>query len=240
MQFYENNISKIKLVMEYIKNTFPNITSLLYTINQKANNTIYDQEIICFNGRDHIIERIDKLAFRIGAKSFFQTNSEQAKNLYRKTKELASISKEDTVYDLYTGTGTIAQYIASSAKKVIGIDSVNEGILAANRNAEINKIKNCIFYTGDMKDIFSDDFIEKNGKPNIIITDPPRDGMHKKVVEQICKIGAQRIIYVSCNTSTQARDIALMKHIYKVTEIQPIDMFPQTHHVENILVLEKK
>jgi len=240
MQFYENNISKIKLVMEYIKNTFPNITSLLYTINQKANNTIYDQEIICFNGRDHIIERIDKLVFRIGAKSFFQTNSEQAKNLYRKTKELASISKEDTVYDLYTGTGTIAQYIASSAKKVIGIDSVNEGILAANRNAEINKIKNCIFYTGDMKDIFSDDFIEKNGKPNIIITDPPRDGMHKKVVEQICKIGAQRIIYVSCNTSTQARDIALMKHIYKVTEIQPIDMFPQTHHVENILVLEKK
>tara|TARA_B100000902_G_C27322533_1_gene925733 strand:+ start:8866 stop:10278 length:1413 start_codon:yes stop_codon:yes gene_type:complete len=240
IQFYENNISKIKLVMEYIKNTFPNITSLLYTINQKANNTIYDQEIICFNGRDHIIERIDKLVFRIGAKSFFQTNSEQAKNLYRKTKELASISKEDTVYDLYTGTGTIAQYIASSAKKVIGIDSVNEGILAANRNAEINKIRNCIFYTGDMKDIFSDDFIKKNGKPNIIITDPPRDGMHKKVVEQICKIGAQRIIYVSCNTSTQARDVALMKHIYKVTDIQPIDMFPQTHHVENILVLEKR
>ena len=240
VQFYENDKKSINLLMEHIKTTFPKITSLLYIINQKANNTMYDQEVVCYNGEDHIMEEMDGLYFKIGAKSFFQTNSEQAKVLYRKTKELAQITENDLVYDLYTGTGTIAQYVATSAKKVVGIDSVEEGIKAAYENAERNKIDNCTFYTGDMKEIFTDDFIEKNGTPDVIITDPPRDGMHKKVVEQILKIGAKRIVYVSCNSATQARDLALMDEKYKVSHIQPVDMFPQTHHVENIIVLELK
>ena len=240
VQFYENDKKNINILMEHIKVSFPEITSLLYIINQKANNTMYDQEVICYNGEDHIMEEMDGLHFKIGAKSFFQTNSEQAKVLYRKTKELAQITKNDLVYDLYTGTGTIAQYVATSAKKVVGIDSVEEGIKAAYENAERNNIDNCTFYTGDMKEIFTDEFIAKNGTPDVIITDPPRDGMHKKVVEQILKIGAKRIVYVSCNSATQARDIALMDELYKVRQIQPVDMFPQTHHVENIVVLELK
>ena len=240
VQFYEKDEKNINLLMEHIKTSFPEITSLLYIINQKANNTMYDQKVICYNGKDHIMEEMDGLYFKIGAKSFFQTNSEQAKILYRKTKELASITSEDLVYDLYTGTGTIAQYVATSAKKVVGIDSVEEGIKAAYKNAERNNIENCTFYTGDMKEIFTDEFIAKNGTPDVIITDPPRDGMHKKVVEQIIKIGAKRIVYVSCNSATQARDLSLMDEKYKVTYIQPVDMFPQTHHVENIVVLELK
>ena len=240
VQFYENDIKNINLLMEHIKNSFPEITSLLYIINQKANNTMYDQDVICYNGENHIMEEMDGLHFKIGAKSFFQTNSEQAKILYRKTKELAQITENDLVYDLYTGTGTIAQYLATSAKKVVGIDSIEEGIKAAYENADRNNIKNCTFYTGDMKEIFTDDFIIKNGTPDVIITDPPRDGMHKKVVEQILKISAKRIVYVSCNSATQARDLALMDEKYKVIQIQPVDMFPQTHHVENIIVLELK
>jgi len=238
VQFYENDKKNIKLLMEHIKISFPEITSLLYIVNQKANNTMYDQDVVCYNGEDYIMEEMDGLHFKIGAKSFFQTNSEQAKILYRKTKELAQITENDLVYDLYTGTGTIAQYVATSAKKVVGIDSVEEGIKAAYENTERNNIENCTFYTGDMKEIFTDEFITKNGNPDVIITDPPRDGMHKKVVEQILKIGAKRIVYVSCNSATQARDIALMDEKYKVIHIQPIDMFPQTHHVENIVVLE--
>lgn len=240
VQFYEKDEKNINLLMEHLKTSFPEITSLLYIINQKANNTMYDQEVICYNGKDHIMEEMDGLYFKIGAKSFFQTNSEQAKILYRKTKELANITSDDLVYDLYTGTGTIAQYVATSAKKVVGIDSVEEGIKAAYKNAERNNIDNCTFYTGDMKEIFTDEFINKNGTPDVIITDPPRDGMHKKVVEQILKIGAKRIVYVSCNSATQARDLSLMNELYKVTHIQPVDMFPQTHHVENIVVLELK
>ncbi len=240
VQFFEDNKKNINLLMEHIKISFPEITSLLYVINQKANDTMYDQDIICFNGKDHIMEEMDGLHFKIGAKSFFQTNSEQAKILYRKTKKLAEITEKDLVYDLYTGTGTIAQYVATSAKKVIGIDSVEEGIKAAYENAERNKIENCTFYTGDMKKKITDEFISENGTPDIIITDPPRDGMHKKVVEQILKIGARRIVYISCNSATQARDLALMDNLYKVTQIQPVDMFPQTHHVENIVVLELK
>jgi 23S rRNA (uracil1939-C5)-methyltransferase len=240
VQFFVADKKNIKLMMEHIKTKFPQITSLLYIINQKANNTMYDQEVICYNGKDHIMEEMDGLYFKIGAKSFFQTNSEQAKVLYRKTKELAQITKDELVYDLYTGTGTIAQYVAKSAAKVVGIDSVEEGIKAAYENAERNNIRNCAFYTGDMKDIFTDEFIAKNGTPDVIITDPPRDGMHKKVVEQIVKIRAKRIVYVSCNSATQARDLALMHEKYKVTHIQPVDMFPQTHHVENIVVLKLK
>jgi len=240
VQFYENDKKNIKLLMEHIKISFPEITSLLYIVNQKANNTMYDQDVVCYDGEDYIMEEMDGLYFKIGAKSFFQTNSEQAKILYRKTKELAQITKSDLVYDLYTGTGTIAQYVATSAKKVVGIDSVEEGIKAAYKNTERNNIKNCTFYTGDMKEIFTDEFITKNGSPDVIITDPPRDGMHKTVVEQILKISAKRIVYVSCNSATQARDLALMYEKYKVIHIQPVDMFPQTHHVENIVVLELK
>ena len=240
VQFYEKDEKNIQLLMEHLKISFPEITSLLYIINQKANNTMYDQEVVCFNGKDHIMEEIDGLYFKIGAKSFFQTNSIQAKVLYRKTKELANITSDDLVYDLYTGTGTIAQYLATSAKKVVGIDSVEEGIKAAYENAELNNIDNCIFYTGDMKEIFTDEFIAKNGIPDVIITDPPRDGMHKRVIEQILKIGVKRIVYVSCNSATQARDVSLMDELYKVTHIQPVDMFPQTHHVENIVILELK
>ena len=240
VQFFEKDDKSIKLLLEHLRKSFPEITSLLYVVNQKLNNTIYDQDIICFYGKNYIIEEMDGLHFKIGPKSFFQTNSEQAKILYRKTKELANITNKDIVYDLYTGTGTIAQFVANSAKKVIGIDSVEEGIIAANQNAKHNSINNCNFYTGDMKEIFTDDFIEKNGKPDVIITDPPRDGMHKKVVEQILKIKAKRIVYVSCNSSTQARDISLMEQMYRIIEIQPVDMFPQTHHVENIVVLNIK
>ena len=238
VQFFEENKSSIKLVMEHLKIKFPEINSLLYIVNKKANNTIYDQKVICYNGQEYITEEMDGLYFKIGPKSFFQTNSEQAKILYRKTKELAQINKDQIVYDLYTGTGTIAQYIASSAKKVVGIDSVEEGIIAAYENSKKNNIKNCVFFTGDMKEIFTDEFISKNGMPDTIITDPPRDGMHKKVVEQILRIKANKIIYVSCNSATQARDLCLLKEIYMVTHIQPVDMFPQTHHVENIIVLK--
>jgi len=239
IQFYEDDKKSIKLLMEHIRTSFPEITSLLYIINQKANNTIYDQDVICYNGKDHIVEEMDGLFFKVGAKSFFQTNSEQAKILYQKIKELAFITKDDLVYDLYTGTGTIAQFIAKQAKHVVGLESVPEAIEAAKENAKNNNIDNCSFFVGDMKKSFTDEFIKKNGTPDIIITDPPRDGMHKKVVEQILKIGAKRIVYISCNSSTQARDLALMDSMYKVTHIQPLDMFPQTHHVENIVILER-
>ena len=240
MQFYENNKKNIKLLMNHLKDSFSEITSLLYTVNQKANSTIYDQKIILFHGKEYIQEELDGLLFNIGAKSFFQTNSNQAKILYRKTKELANIKKNEVVYDLYTGTGTIAQFVANSAKKVIGIDAVNEGIEAAFINAKQNNITNCSFYCGDMKEIFSEHFIKKNGHPDIIIADPPREGMHKKVIEQILKIKPNRIIYVSCNSATQARDINILSDIYKIKKIQPVDMFPQTHHVENIVSLEIK
>ena len=240
MQFYENNKKNIKLLMNHLKDSFSEITSLLYTVNQKANSTIYDQEIILFHGKEYIQEELDGLLFNIGAKSFFQTNSNQAKILYRKTKELANIKKNEVVYDLYTGTGTIAQFVANSAKKVIGIDSVIEGIEGAFINAKQNNITNCSFYCGDMKEIFSEHFIKKNGHPDIIIADPPREGMHKKVIEQILKIKPNRIIYVSCNSATQARDINILSDIYKIKKIQPVDMFPQTHHVENIVSLEIK
>jgi len=240
VQFYRNDSKQIEMLMDFLKNSFKEITSLLFTVNQKANNTLYDQKIICFDGKDHISEEIDGLIFKIGPKSFFQTNSDQAKVLYRKTSELANISENDVVYDLYTGTGTIAQFIAKKAKLVVGIDSVEEGIIAARENATFNKITNCKFYTGDMKEIFTDEFIKKNSQPDIIITDPPRDGMHKKVIEQILNILPKRIVYVSCNSATQARDLAILKENYIVSKIQTVDMFPQTHHVENIAVLELK
>ena len=238
VQFFNDDSKKINLLMSFIKDSFSEITSLLYTINTKPNNTIYDQEIICYSGKNYIREKIENLTFKIGPKSFFQTNSEQAKLLYSSVRKLANIKNNDVVYDLYTGTGTIAQFISNNAKKVVGIDSVPEAIDAAMESAKDNNIRNCIFYSGDMKNIFSDEFILKNGKPDVIIADPPRDGMHKKVIEQLLKILAKRIIYVSCNTATQARDLALLKEKYNIKAIQSVDMFPHTHHVENILSLD--
>jgi len=240
IQFYKDDKAKRTLLLEFIADTFPQITSLQYIINGKANDTIYDQEVILYRGRDHIFEEMEGLRFKINAKSFYQTNSEQAYELYKIVRDFAGLTGKELVYDLYTGTGTIAQFVAEKAAKVVGVESVPEAIEDAKKNAELNKIENTEFYVGDMKDVFTSRFIEEHGKPDIIITDPPRDGMHKKVVEQILNILAERIVYVSCNAATQARDLALMKEHYKITKTQAVDMFPQTHHIENVVLLEKR
>ncbi|MCA1747788.1 MAG: 23S rRNA (uracil(1939)-C(5))-methyltransferase RlmD, partial [Bacteroidales bacterium] len=193
-----------------------------------------------FKGRDHIIEELDGLKFKIGPKSFFQTNTRQALQLYRKTKEFAGLTGSETVYDLYTGTGTIANYVTGGAKKVIGIESVPEAIADAEINATLNGITNTVFRTGDMKDLFTEAFIAEHGRPDVIITDPPRAGMHPDVVTQLLKAAPDRIVYVSCNPATQARDVQLLSEGYNVLKSQPVDMFPHTHHIENILLLERK
>jgi 23S rRNA (uracil1939-C5)-methyltransferase len=207
-------------------------------INPKANDTIYDQKVICYYGSDHIFEEMDGLQFKINAKSFYQTNSEQAYELYKITRDFAALKGDEIVYDLYTGTGTIALFIADMAKKVIGIESVADAIVAAKENAKRNKIENCEFYVGDMAKVFDEVFIAKHGKPDVVITDPPRDGMHKKVVAQLLNLEAPKIVYVSCNSSTQARDLAILDSKYRVVKSQAVDMFPQTHHVENVVLLE--
>lgn len=240
VQFYEKEETKRMLLLGHLKTSFPEITSLLYVINPKQNDTIYDQEICCYYGRDHIFEEMEGLQFKINAKSFYQTNSDQAHELYKITRDFAGLTGKELVYDLYTGTGTIAQFVARKAKKVIGIESVPEAILDAKSNADNNKITNVDFFVGDMKNVFNANFISEHGVPDIIITDPPRDGMHKDVVQQILNIAPKKVVYVSCNSATQARDLALMKTLYDVTKVQPVDMFPQTHHVENVVLLEKK
>ncbi len=239
VQFFENHIEKRNSLLSHLAKRFPEITSLQYVINKKQNDTLYDQEIICHTGKDHIFEEMEGLQFKINAKSFYQTNSEQAFELYKLTRDFAGLSGNEIVYDLYTGTGTIAQFISKRAKKVIGIESVPEAIADAKANAAFNKIDNVHFFVGDMKNVFKNDFINTHGQPDVIITDPPRDGMHKEVVGQILEIGPKKVVYVSCNSATQARDLALMKEHYKVVKVQPVDMFPQTHHVENIVLLEK-
>lgn len=238
IQFFENKPKQIKLLLDHIAEKFPQITSLQYVINQKANDTIYDQEVILFKGRNHIFEAMEGLRFKINAKSFYQTNSDQAYELYKVAREFASLTGNETVYDLYTGTGTIAQFVAKKAKKVIGIESVPEAIADAKENATLNAIDNVDFFVGDMAKVFTDEFIADNGIPDVIITDPPRDGMHKKVVEQLLKIRAKKIVYVSCNSATQARDLSLLKESYNLVKTQAVDMFPQTHHVENVVLLE--
>ena len=240
VQFFADNKKQRELVMNYLKDTFTEITSLQYVINGKPNDTIYDQDIILYNGRDYILEEMEGLQFSINAKSFYQTNSQQAFELYLITRDFAGLTGNEVVYDLYTGTGTIAQFVSQKAKKVIGVEAVPEAIADAKENAKRNSITNCEFYVGDMKTVFNDDFIAQHGQPDVIITDPPRDGMHKDVVEQLLKIGADKIVYVSCNSATQARDLALMDEQYKVTRVRPVDMFPQTHHVENVVLLEKR
>ncbi len=240
IQFFKEDKPKRELLLNFLAVEFPEITSLQYVINNKANDTIYDQEVICFKGRDHIFEEMEGLKFKINAKSFYQTNSDQAFELYKVTRDFAGLSGNELVYDLYTGTGTIAQFVARQCKKVVGIESVPEAIHAAKENAQLNNIDNVEFFVGDMKSAFNDSFLETHGQPDVIITDPPRDGMHKDVVAQLIKIGSEKIVYVSCNSATQARDLALLNDMYKVTKVQPVDMFPQTHHVENVVLLEKR
>jgi len=240
LQFFYEDQEKISLLLDFIALEFPKITSLLYVINSKGNDTIYDQDVVCYYGKDHIFEEMEGLRFKINAKSFYQTNSEQAYELYKVTRDFAGLSSNDLVYDLYTGTGTIAQFISKYAKKVIGIEAIPEAIEAAMENTKLNNIDNVEFYTGDMKKVLNQSFIDKHGAPNVIITDPPRDGMHKDVVTQLLNISAEKIVYVSCNSASQARDLSLLDSVYKVTKVQAVDMFPQTHHIENVVLLEKR
>ncbi|MCX7550421.1 23S rRNA (uracil(1939)-C(5))-methyltransferase RlmD [Xanthomarina sp. F2636L] len=240
VQFFKEDKNKRELLLNYLTETFPEITSLQYVINEKANDTIYDQDVICYKGQDHIFEEMEGLRFKINAKSFYQTNSDQAYQLYKITRDYADLTGDELVYDLYTGTGTIAQFVAKQAKKVIGVEAVPDAILAAKENAQLNGIENVEFYVGDMKSVFNEAFIKTHGHPDVIITDPPRDGMHKDVVQQILNIAPKKVVYVSCNSATQARDLALMKDMYQITKVRPVDMFPQTHHVENVVLLERR
>ncbi|MBD80026.1 MAG: 23S rRNA (uracil(1939)-C(5))-methyltransferase RlmD [Crocinitomicaceae bacterium] len=240
VSFGENNKEQIERVMDHLKATYPEITSLQYVINEKKNDTIYDLDIQLYAGKDFITEEMEGLKFKIGAKSFFQTNSTQALKLYEIARDFANISDSDVVYDLYTGTGTIANFVARSAKKVVGVESVPEAIEDAKVNSRENGISNTTFYAGDMKDILNQEFFIENGQPDVIITDPPRAGMHPKVVSNVLNSGAKTIVYVSCNAASQARDLQLLDEKYRVTRVQPVDMFPHTHHVENVALLELK
>jgi len=240
IQFFEENKEQREGLLSFLLEKFPNIKSLQYVINSKPNDTIYDQNVILFHGRDYILEEMEGLKFSINAKSFYQTNSDQAYELYKITRDFAGLTGNELVYDLYTGTGTIAQFVSKKAGKVIGVEAVPEAIADAKENAKRNNITNCEFFVGDMKVVFNEAFIAQHGKPDVIITDPPRDGMHKDVIDQILKIAPNRVVYVSCNSATQARDLALMDEFYKVAKVRPVDMFPQTHHVENVVLLEKR
>ncbi len=234
----EDDREKAEALLQYIGDKFPQISSLLYVDNQKCNDTIGDQEVFVFKGKDHIIETMENLRFKVGPKSFYQTNTEQAYRLYEVARDFAGLTGKELVYDLYTGTGTIANFVAKKARKVIGIEYVPEAIEDAKTNSEINGIDNTLFYAGDMKDILNDEFISVHGRPDVIITDPPRAGMHPDVVNTILRTAPRRIVYVSCNPATQARDLAELDVAYRVAEVQPVDMFPHTPHVENVVLLE--
>lgn len=238
--FGEDNKPSIENVMNALKEKFPQITSLQYVVNLKVNDTIADQEVIPYHGKEYVEEEMESLKFRIGPKSFYQTNSLQAYELYKVARRMADLSGDELVYDLYTGTGTIANFVAKKARKVIGIEYVPEAIADAKLNSEVNNIHNTEFYAGDMKDILTDEFVSANGKPNVMIVDPPRAGMHEDVVNVILNAEPERIVYVSCNPATQARDLALLDAKYSVVEVQPVDMFPHTHHVENVVKLARR
>lgn len=240
VQFFEPDQESIELVMNHLKVEFPEITSLQYIINEKKNETFYDLPVITFSGREFIYEEMEGLKFRIGPKSFYQTNSEQAYELYKVARDFADLQGDELVYDLYTGTGTIANFIAKKANHVVGVESVEEAIVDARKNSEINGISNTTFLAGDMKDMFTDDFVKQHGQPDVIITDPPRAGMHQKVVETLNRIKPKKLVYVSCNPATQARDLELLSEEFEVVKIQPVDMFPQTHHVENVMLLRAR
>jgi 23S rRNA (uracil1939-C5)-methyltransferase len=238
--FYEDDSVRREMLLNHLSRQFPEITSLLYIINGKANDTITDLEVFRFKGNDFIIEEMEGLKFKIGPKSFFQTNSEQAYNLYKITRDFAGLTGKERVYDLYTGTGTIANFIARSALQVIGIEYVPEAVEDARINSEFNGINNTLFFAGDMKDLLDEAFIGKYGRPDVIVTDPPRAGMHDDVIKTILFAEPQRIVYVSCNPATQARDLNALDNQYMVKKVQPVDMFPHTHHVENVVLFEKK
>jgi 23S rRNA (uracil1939-C5)-methyltransferase len=237
--FHEDEIQRIKL-LDFIHNEFPSIKSLMYVINSKRNDSISDQTVSLYKGDDHLFEKMDGLQFRVGPKSFYQTNTRQSAVLYDIARKFAGLTGNEIVYDLYTGTGTIANYIAGSSGKVIGIEYVKEAIEDAVLNSEINRISNTAFYAGDIKDVLTEEFILTIGKPDVIITDPPRAGMHEAVVKAIISASPEKIVYVSCNPATQARDIQLMSESYGVNAVQPVDMFPHTHHVENVVLLVRK
>ena len=236
----DKDLEQTKELLAYVADQFPQITSLLYVVNNKQNDTINDLDVQVFKGNDHIFEEMEGLRFKVGPKSFYQTNSEQAYNLYKVARDFAGLTGEELVYDLYTGTGTIANFVSRQAKKVIGIEYVPEAIEDAKVNSAINGIDNTLFYAGDMKDMLTQDFINEHGRPDVIITDPPRAGMHNDVIDVILFAEPKRIVYVSCNPATQARDLSLLDAKYKVIKVQPVDMFPHTHHVENVVLLEKR
>lgn len=236
----EGDDERARALLRHVADTFPQITSLMYVDNQKCNDTIGDQDIMTFRGNDYIYETMEDLKFKVGPKSFYQTNTEQAYHLYSVAREFAGLTGNELVYDLYTGTGTIANFVARRARRVIGIEYVPEAIEDAKINSEINNIGNTLFYAGDMKDILNDDFIAEHGRPDVIITDPPRAGMHADVVQTILRAAPRRIVYVSCNPATQARDLADLDTDYKVAAVQPVDMFPHTPHVENVVLLERR
>lgn len=236
----EGDEQKAMQLLQHIADTFPQITSLIYVDNQKGNDTFGDLELTTFEGTDFIYETMEDLKFKVGPKSFYQTNTDQAYHLYCVARSFAQLTGGELVYDLYTGTGTIANFVAHQAKQVIGIEYVPEAIEDAKENSHVNGINNTLFYAGDMKDILTDDFIQEHGQPAVIITDPPRAGMHADVVKVILNAAPKRIVYVSCNPATQARDLQLMDADYKVAAVQPVDMFPHTPHVENVVLLERR
>lgn len=240
VSFYYDNPELRIWLLNSIKNQFPQITSLMYVVNQKGNDTITDQEVVLFSGLGYIREEMEGLIFKIGPKSFYQTNSDQAYELYKVVRTFADLTGNETVYDLYTGTGTIANFIARHCEKVVGIEYVPEAIEDARINSEINRIGNSLFFAGDIKNVLNSEFIGEHGKPDVVITDPPRSGMHEDVVNAIIEAAPGRIVYVSCNPATQARDLNLMSEHYMVEKVQPVDMFPHTHHVENVVLLKKK
>lgn len=236
----DSDMIQLEKVLQYVAGSFPEVTSLLYVVNNKCNDTFGDLEVVTYKGTDVIYEEMEGLRFKVGPKSFYQTNSAQAYNLYKVAREFAALTGDEVVYDLYTGTGTIANFVAKNAKKVVGIEYVEDAIIDARVNAELNGFDNLIFFAGDMKDILTRDFIAEHGRPDVIITDPPRAGMHEDVVDTILFAAPERIVYVSCNPATQARDLQLLDSDYKVMAVQPVDMFPHTHHVENVVLLERK
>ena len=236
----DKDLDETKKLLAHVADKFPQITSLLYVVNNKCNDTINDLDVEVFKGNDHIFEEMEGLRFKVGPKSFYQTNSEQAYNLYKVARKFAGLTGDELVYDLYTGTGTIANFVSRKAKKVVGIEYVPEAIEDAKVNSAINNITNTLFYAGDMKDMLTQDFINEHGRPDVIITDPPRAGMHNDVIDVILFAEPKRIVYVSCNPATQARDLSLLDAKYKVMAVQPVDMFPHTHHVENVVLLEKR
>jgi 23S rRNA (uracil1939-C5)-methyltransferase len=237
--FYLEEMKRISDLLEFLASEFTQISSLMFIINTKQNDSLTDQVPVLYKGVDYLLEEMDGLKFRIGPKSFYQTNAKQSLRLYKAAKDFAGLTGSEVVYDLYTGTGTIANFLADSAFKVIGIEYIDDAVRDAVINSEINKIKNTIFVAGDIKSVLNDHFVAINGRPDVIITDPPRAGMHADVVKSIISASPDKVVYISCNPSTQARDVALMSENYMVTRIQPVDMFPHTHHVENVLLMEK-